>query len=228
MEKYGAGFYQDMLSLKENPTSTLQGVADIYGISRERIRQFYKLFFKEKYTKAKNIKAEEKKRIFRLGACDPRNGCKDEKTVLGRGTIGEINVLQKAKELGFEVKPACGNRDLNINGHYIEVKTATKIFKMKNTITPKYHFTARKIQLELNDFFIFHINNETKRYFIVPTSEIKTVKAKTDKIAIYINEYRSTWGCAKNKFSEYEDAWHLLQPTNQSSPPGGKNGIGKT
>ena len=147
-----------------------------------------------------------------VGQCDPRNHIKDMSQPVGRGTIGEIRVIEKAQELGFSVKPSCGKRDININGFYVEVKTSFTSRRM--TSHNKYnhfHFSARKTQIDKNDFFIFFANNGRERFFIVPTKEIKT-KAKSEKIAIFITEHPSNHPTAKNRFYEYENAWHLLLP----------------
>lgn len=212
-DKYGIEFIKDLKSLKYKQFWNLTYMGDKYNLSKERIRQIFKMVYKEPFRKYQVRKTKDLLNEINSmgGTCDPRNKMKDCNTNVGKGTTGEIIVLNKCIEIGLDVSGAKDKSvDLIINGNEVDVKICYKMFKpSKENISEYYRFRLSKLEREKNKFVVCLCALE-KKYYIIPIKDIKTKGEnifipKKDKFLRKNNKYPI------NKYKLYENAWHLLE-----------------
>lgn len=216
LEKYGYGFMDDMKVL-ERGESTLQNVASKYGISRERVRQIFEIFFDKKYTETVNARqsyheeVKAKKRIdnnkFENRFVRAKKNCN---TYVG--IVAEHIFYEKCKSLGYYVCMKTGNYDADVNEFKVDVKSATHAVSMAKAGKQKYYrLSSRNKQYDIVDYYAFYIY-ENGAWYILP----KTLLAKADKkyYGFYVPKYDITYrGFHKYRdLQQYREAWHLLAP----------------
>ncbi len=215
--KYGELFLADMEKLRQNIAVTLQEIGNKHGLSRERIRQIFKLIYGHDYSNDFRIKtvirteAKERRRILKY---DPRYKVKtySKGSRLYKGALTEELIFNKCVSLNYEVKLSpTWNIDLIINDYQVEAKSAhIAAITSPKQITPLYHFTLRASQDNV-DFIICHAVPINK-IFIIP----RNIFPKSRHL--YIPEksehswraHRNFIRHSKSKYYQYLDAWHLL------------------
>lgn len=219
-ERYNDAFLSDMKDLVDNYQATLESVANKHGVTRERIRQVFELLYGFKYTVAKKVKLDKKKRLKYEAILAKRNPhykvkrfTKDSHQY--KGAESEKKVFDICASLGYEIKPYETNSiDLVINGYKVEVKSAYKTcFTHPGVKTPQYHFRLLDSQLG-TDFVVCHVVPQNN-FFVIPISEFP----KGRNLYIPRNK-ESQWMTGRkqsvlmertSKYYAYLEAWHLLK-----------------
>jgi len=215
LKRYGIEFFNDLDRATQNPFFNLTDIGDKYGLTRERIRQIYKVIYGGPFNPVK----KDKRATLEIGdPCinDPRRKVAEYKKGLQRiGAKSELLVFKKCKKLGFDVRPRCEQiTDLWVNGHIIDVKSCT--LQSQPHLSKYYHFSIRPKQFELCDFFICHIVPENS-FYIIPKEKIHRRKAFLNgkSVSIYIRDEMVKSG--KNLYSKndnykpFKEAWNLLK-----------------
>ncbi len=218
VEKYGFSLIGELADLTHKQYATMHEIAEKHGITRERVRQFYKAIFRHGYRV--KIKEKKEKRESDIMTCskDPRSKIIEIKDGLVRkGAIAEAEFMNKCIELGYNVTPSCKTViDQIVNGFNVEVKSSYNASKFNEKNIAKYHkFNISYKQLELADFFACY-HGTSGSFFIIPKSEIK-FRLSPDGISarsIFISEKILTHHSAKNRYWEFKDAWNLLDVKN--------------
>ena len=141
---------------------------------------------------------------------DPRNkkATYRKNTKAYQGLKGEIAVMKKCEELGFDFQPSCSaDIDQVINSFRVEVKSVyTPLQTSENQKCYYYYANVSDKQLDGSDFIVVWIEKYGDA-FIIPTITIKCngVYIRCD----YKNEPHSNY---KYKWTEYLNAWELLKP----------------
>lgn len=212
IKKYGIEFINDLYALKERPFWNLTEMGKKYDLSRERIRQIFKLFTKEPYRKYQKMKTKKiMQDIFSMGnGCDPRHRL-DLGKKYSTMNQGQVYAIERAKQFGLElrahfIKENRRYRYFIANGYKIKIRTSSSlVFTNSYDKTGCHHFKTSSKDFKYCDFFIFVcIDNNLGKFFIVP-------KLAMDKSEIYISASIKNHWLAKNKFYEYEDRWNLLK-----------------
>jgi hypothetical protein len=212
MEKYGSKFLEDIESLRGG-CLTLKKIGDIYGITRERIRQIYVRIYDEPYTvivekkKEYNKKAEEEYRLFRLHIERKLKRCKQSGNIF-KATISEYTFYKKCLSLGYDVSMRTFGHhvyDSDVNGYKIEIKTSThpKIY-YKNSKQEYYHANIRKEQTDIIDFLAFYISDDDF-WYIVPRSVLSGSEG------FFAPKYGEIGRGRYQEIQKYREAWHLLE-----------------
>jgi len=215
VKQYGISFLADLEQLSTNPFTTLGMVGKKHSITREAVRQtFNKLFHPYSYGKYNELKRDKLKKEIESMSCkyDPRHKTPDQKTLVGRGTIAEIAVINKCVELGYKVKFGTKGRivDMEINGFLVDVKMCSTPTRMSG-LTYYYSWSVKPGQVMLCRFFICHAK-DIDTFFIIPNTLTNNNKTKsiyhreTTPQGIYANR-KSRVGVDQSK---YKEAWHLL------------------
>jgi len=205
VSRYGIKILDDFETLRTLPYSTLSGMAEKYGITRERIRQLFKIVYGRPYTQSLRKKRAFAKEESAMSCThNPRH--KVSEYVIGSlvhtGAIYEKKFLEQCESKGFCVRPILKRVvDLRVNGHLVDVKycsTPVRTTKSSNNLYYRYH--VLKHQVELCDFFACYHQGE-EYFYIIPNVFFTTKKCDT---MIYIPEKHP------HRYSEYKNAWHLL------------------
>jgi hypothetical protein len=215
MDNYDASFIGDLKKLVDDHHSTLQKVGDKHGLSRERIRQIFELFYGFKYTVVSKKNAAMRKAIKGDAILKKRHP--REKVIrykadsnIGKGAATEKIVYDICESLNYEIKPYDGAEiDIIINGLLVDVKSAHKAsVTSPGQKTPSYHFQIRPSQLKA-DFIVCHIVPRN-RFFIIPV--VFCPKSRHLYISDSPERTHKLQGKKKSKYYEYLEAWHLLSP----------------
>jgi hypothetical protein len=171
---------KEMKALRDKGKS-LQEIANIHGVSKERVRQII----------------GNTGRIY----MDKTSGT--TWSSLDIGTTAELMVSNKLKKHGIKhtLTPAHTSYDILLeNGIKLEVKSAYRNVTPNNSArSHTYKFLVKKNQKgDYCDFFVFYIY-KTNSFFVVPNSEIRTISA------IYITDpcpkrYKPKWHDFKDRF----------------------------
>lgn len=209
-EKYGEQIMHDFKKIQDGrPYCTLASLGIKYGFSRERARQ---IFFELVGKGAREIK---KQPISEL-TCkhDPRHKLA-EFNEHGKQFLGaqkEKLFFDECLKRGFNISTNCKRTiDFDVNGYKVEVKSRTGVTFQRGNVTGIVQFNARKNQIEKADFFACWHPVE-KCFFIIPQKAIK------GRYSIAILEKPSNYRCAKNRYWEFKNAWHLLSNNEQEAP----------
>jgi|GEM_PF-6546447 len=207
-------------------------VAELTGLSRERIRQIYNRYFREIF--------DNKSGRQRGKACTLENRLvkvnRTENELFETDTIIKT-VVEKARAAGCEVRSIpyikddmlTGAIDVNallVNGHRCAVHSLSYGFRrkgLKRVYTcirmPFAELVATEAVILFTsvaefDEHLFVMPSSTLREVVFgndPTAMAKTIYLPTEKLPIYNNQRpRIDWW-------EYEEAWHLLPP--KQDPP---------
>lgn len=214
----------EMVRLRFEESKTLQEIANVYGISRERVRQIignsgsgYKLRRNRKkilsHPELTNDELSEYTGISVNVISTHRAMAGQRHTIkdgghLKSGTEGEIIVSDKLRELGIEHKLMGHMHKFDIilkNGKRIDVKTADSAIKPPSQHGGAYYnFRITKFrsgQESYADFFILLIKPENK-FYVIPENEI----AKS-----YLRITQSPLKKEKLKYDKYINRFDLLQ-----------------
>jgi hypothetical protein len=219
-EKHGDDILGDLKGLIDNYHITLESVAQKHGITRERIRQLFELYYGFKYTVAVNTKSAGRKRMKYETIMSRRNpNSKVERFRDGsnsyKGAVSEKKVFDICAALGYEIKPYESTAiDIIINGHKVDVKAAYKTCLTRaDGITPLYHFRCSEAQ-RFADFIICHAV-PMNSFFVIPIDkfpecgELYIPSVKTRKwVAGRSGNIKRT---SSSKYYDYLEAWHLLK-----------------
>jgi hypothetical protein len=212
VEKFGKFFVVDLEILRSGET-TLRAVGEKYGVSRERIRQLYNIFFEEKYTmtveeRAKRLKLTAMKEDAEKQKFENRMNRAKKHCTTYTGIIAENLFREKCKSLGYDVEMQRGHFvfDAKVNGIAIDIKCGSNARRTSPESKQRYYnFNTTDKQREAVKYFPFYLIDEDS-WYILPASVIS-------KTAFHIPKYDITHG----KFHKYRDiqqyreAWHLLK-----------------
>jgi len=208
VDKYGHEILDDFETLRTLPYSTLEAMGEKYGVTRERVRQQYKIVYAKPYTQAlreKRAFARNEKET----SCnhDPRHKVCEyvPDGPVYTGAIYEKEFLEQCESKGFCVRPILKRVvDLRVNGYLVDVKYCSAPMQTSPDGPPYYRYVVSKNQARMCDFFAcYHPGQEA--FFIIPN---KTLPPKSGIIVIYIPEESTN---SENKYWEYKNAWHLLE-----------------
>lgn len=214
INKYGSGLIRDMNILRSGNT-TLINIGNKYGISRERIRQLYPMFFGENYTPTVKRRIEtrktleqikdKEKHLFENRLSRAQKHCNSYTAI-----IAENLFLQKCKILGYDITMERGNflYDATVNGIPVDVKSCSAASNYQRYHTGHqlyYHFNSRKKQRESVKFFPFYLF-DCDIWYIIPA---KNLNSQTYFLPKYDTNYN---GMHKyREVQKYREAWHLLK-----------------
>lgn len=207
--RFGEDFLKDLSDLDTRHFWNLTEMGKKYGVTTEYIRQIHKKINGRGFREIKNKKTRERGVDI---ACkyDPRHKAAEYKP----NSPAQISAM-KAKlfyeiciKKGFEVDVLRNqSANLRVNGHCISVHTAQTAKTIPGAKTPKYHYSFKKNQIALADYYACW-HERMSCFFIIPNRWKGPGKREQ---SIYINEIKSDFHTAKNKYYEYKDAWHLLE-----------------
>jgi hypothetical protein len=209
--KYGSKILKDIGDVNFKQYWGLTQVAKKYNLSRERVRQYYRMIFGQGYRKAQK---EKTKKLNRDISCvhDPRRKVADFKpgTTAYRAAIVEKAFLCECEKIGLMVNIPCnGEVDIEINNHRVDVKSCSRAKRYHQGAQTRYfRYVCKGNQVKTADFFACYHPGE-KAFFIIPRKKTNKV-AKNGEISIYIRNNRSYHKLSKNRYWEYKNAWHLL------------------
>ena len=209
--KHGREFLGDFNRLNTANYWNLTTVANKYGFSREYARKIYNLIFNKPFRPARSVKVKKRNSDFTVCANNPRVKVLSYKKGSNRykAAIYEKMFMDFCLEKNFMVSFLKESTvDMMVNNFLVDVKSCSKATLYSRAVTKKYRYVARGDQVYFADFFAcFHPAEDS--FFIIPnTDDLKPDKNET--ISIYINEKKSKYPNAKNKYWEFNDAWHLL------------------
>lgn len=202
--------------LKSDTSTTLQSLADRYGVSRERIRQVYKELLGVPYTDCLSSKAKTRKVIARAKKKIKREQFRQDIYLrfltysngqAKMGTFIEWLVYQRCLDLGYNV--SVGDTrivDLTVNGLRVEVKSRHR--EPITTGTSKilyYLFNIRAKQNALADYFVLYVAPKNE-FYVIPNDRKGVMKSRL----IHIPEHETYTPSSKHDIPKYLEAWHLL------------------
>lgn len=207
--KYGESFLVDIEKIKDGLRFvTLDSVGKKYNLTRERVRQIFFVIY------GCGVRSIKKRIDLKTCKHDPRIKVAEFKEgIIKQGAVAELKFFKKCCELGFDVKPECGRTiDQNVNGYKVEIKASYSSRRTsEGQITKHHHYSLSSKQIELADFFAcYHFISDS--FFIIPKNKTPffNKKCKKEK-SIYITVEKSKYYCAKNRYWEFQNAWHLLE-----------------
>lgn len=216
-KKYGHEILEDFELLFTKPFWNHKAIAEKYGISRERVRQLFKALYGKEWRKvnAKKKIAIQKEIKSMGGRCHPLNRMagNDKDTYVYRGAVGEWAVMQKAQDIGLQVKPVqTRNFDLLISNIPVEVKCCSIPFKTSD-INHKGYWRFR-VQNDRNQsvFTILYVKPK-KQFYILPTRILSGPQ-------VYIRVDEADDASDKTykgrkpaiDFQKYKERWDYLEP----------------
>lgn len=208
-EKWGNDIFDEFESAKKNPYYPLSDLASKYGFSREYARQLFFKIYGYKYTKTLHKKRKKKKEKL-VCIHNPRHkiATYKKKGPHYKSSIYETMFMDLCIEKGFDISfHKKGTVDLIVNGNNVDVKYCSKALFVKELKTPSYRYVAKGKQIFIADFFACYHPAEDD-FFIIPNDFNPNKKAKS--ISIYINQFKSLYHNAQNKYWEYKGAYNLL------------------
>jgi len=218
-KKYGVQFIKDMKALKTQQYLSLHAVGVKHGLTRERVRQIFKIIYNESYGKYETKKAKERKES-EATVCvhDPRRKVADYKkdSYIYNGALAEKLFMEQCEFLGFNVEIPCGKSfDIIINGFIVDVKSCTSARKMsdKNTVE-YYNFSARSHQRTKCDFFACYIV-ERDVFYIIPNPDKGVVFEKAR--SFYISKEKTDYYSSINAHHEHKNMFSYLAIPKQCS-----------
>jgi hypothetical protein len=211
--KYGEEILFDLERLVAEYSLTLQSLGDKYNLTRERIRQLFKLVYGYSYTNVLRKKRNDHKIEERIKLKDPREQVKRyHHSALLKGVQSEAIVLEICQKLGYVVSPYRNQTcDLVINGIPCDVKSAHKLAntakKGTNSEVRYYHFSITKNQKRDATYIICHAVPKNE-FYVIPREYISARQ-------IYIRAFDTANTQGSGRFARWKGAWHLL---NQQLP----------
>lgn len=206
---------KEMMRLRLEKGKSLQEIADIYGITRERVRQIVPDTGKNFITKWTEHKIDE----YDLSACKDINELPGAITVWRKlwgkhrhaAKSGSVKIGQEYEQKASDILSSMGlsnklmpNRHpfdiLLDNGLRVDVKHSdcdVSDFPTQNCASPTYSIANMKYGEDC-DFFIVFVSDAV---FVIPASEVKV-----DRIRI---PYPQT-GRKPSKWTQYKDRYDLL------------------
>lgn len=206
-QKYGEKFLFLLKKRQECGFVTLRTIADMYGISRERVRQIEKIIYN-------NAPWSIHKNDIETCQYNPLRKLAEYKTGSNAhfGAIAEANFYNKCNELGYKIE-YCNNKkiDIIVNNKKIDVKNCAKpIFTSNGSKTPTYRYTFSIIQYNECDFLACY-HNTVEDFFIIPMTYIYSVIKKPNKInSIYIPQEKTNYFSSKNRYWEFQGRFDLI------------------
>lgn len=201
---------QEMRRMRFEDNSTLQEIADKYGISRERVRQLIGNSGRVAWDKMHRVHAENKHlgnsvlaKLMGLATRSVyhyRNGERHdiEGGMFQIGSENEILVSNKLSSLGIGNKLMPHHHPFDIllnNGIRVDVKSSSK------TLSGLYKFQIKKVTRgEYADFFIL-VPTNTKDMFVVPGN-------KAPDYGIFISWPPKN---SRSKYAQYLNRFDLLK-----------------
>jgi hypothetical protein len=213
INKYGDSLAESMNELQEGKT-TLSKVGNQYGLSRERIRQLYQIFFDEKYTaaveKRSAVRTETKNELDRTNQIFENRLNRAKKHCNSYiGIVSENIFNEKCKSLGYVVEMQRGGNvyDAKVNGIPVDIKCCTSAHRTgrRGDRQLYYHFNTTKKQHDAVKFFPFYLLDENA-WYIIPVSEVNKISFHLPKYDIEYNGNHRYQDVQK-----YREAWHLLK-----------------
>jgi len=234
IQKYGMSL-QDNMDILSNGRSTLDIVGKKYGITRERVRQLYYIFFGEKYSSVVSKKIESNKAIREENAGKHSVEVQERKKIRLRlreekieefqdfdnrlnrikkncttyiGIIAEHLFREKCKSFGYEVEMQKGGHvfDAKVNGIAVDVKSrTTAVIYSNSNKQPYYYFHSKEKQRNKIKFLALYLQDEDS-WYILPSSIVKGRRVSIPKYDV------PGHGCHRYRdLQQYREAWHLLK-----------------
>lgn len=223
--RFGEGIKESMSELMKGDGSvTLKSVGEQYKVTREYVRQLFKLFHGESYSSVARRRSELNKQMKIEAASmscsnDPRNkvaSCKNHDSSIFKGAESELIVFNKCRELGMDVYPSKNKEiDLIINGWKCDVKSRSTTMKQCSRGKRIYYNCNMSIkQREICDFIIFHLVT-TNEFYIFPREYISK-----KGLSLFIPaspsayKHKNCKNTMDTNIHQYKEAWHLLENSN--------------
>jgi hypothetical protein len=208
--------------LRNDKGMLIQEIADMEGVSRERIRQiigntgrdFIGKFVENNVAVSSSMTTRQSEDLFggrgkgilRKKISEIWHRVHGESPT-ARGVIAEEKISKKLAADGIENKLMPYGHPFDIllgNGKRVEVKTAFSVSKTSPAmVSAQYRFHVRKKEKGTHcDFYVLYIE-PTNEFFIVPNSEINSV----DHIYITSPKPKRSWG----KYHQFKDRFDLLK-----------------
>lgn len=215
MISHGQEFLNDMDALFWRQFWRTTNIADKYGLSRQRVSQVFKNIYNgisiNEISKAKTaLLKRELRNNCQLDPVSKKESLnKDAAPTVHRGLDGESIVFKKMLSLGLNATSSnCRTIDCHVNGSKVEIKTSTSAMCTNpKARTPYYRFNVSNRQINMADFFVFFIHDDVDRFFVMPRC---AVSVGVNYIPKSTKRLQKSGNSAKNKFAQFEDAWHLL------------------
>jgi hypothetical protein len=223
--KYGFELIAKLCDLTHKQYASLTDISEEYGVSRERVRQWYSIIFKHGYGDKLREKSEQRRNDAVPCRHDPRIKLAEiSDGLIRKGAIGEYKFMNECVKRGYDVRPSC-NRTIDqvVNGFMVEIKSsyvAKKLYGVNKGSAHYHNFNFTNKQYELADFFAFY-HGTSDSFFIVPKTSIPLFFKENQKTkTVYISSHILNHHVAKNRLWEYKDAWHLLSSNdnNEAAP----------
>jgi hypothetical protein len=202
--KYGNDFLVQLKDVYEKkPFWSLSKIARNFKLSRERVRQIYNVMYLEGIRDNVNPK-----KIEQDLTCinDPRSKVTYYKCGSKPffGAVSEKLFMEECEKRGFEFKVVCESKyDMVVNGYKVEIKSRTRPSLSRGNVW-QCGFNLHTGQKEATDIFACYHPIE-KSFFIIPKSALE------HRVTLSIRACKSNDIRAKNRYWEYQNAWHLLE-----------------
>lgn len=216
-KKYGGNILDDFIELSENPLCTLESVGKKYNFTREYARQLFEKIFEIKYSvsvekKSKKWENMKNKDINLACVNDPSFKIAEHKksSKTYQGALIEKKFIGLCQKHNFDIKIPCDSvTDLKINGYNVEVKSNGSARLTAGAKTKRYNFFIGKNQFNKADFFACY-HNKLDTFFIIPKESVNPKNTEKGVGISFLRE-KSDHKCAKNRYWEFKDSWHLLK-----------------
>lgn len=212
IKRYGPPFLADMESLQAG-NDTLTAVGKRYGLSRERIRQLYKIFYGMEYTaivlkKLEVLADQRKKADIEKNIFENRfkRASKNHNTYVA--IMAEKIFLEKCKNLGYSIEMMRGHFlwDATVNGIPVDIKTCSVAANYTGKGKQIYYRlgTNNKQKAAVKYFPLYLVDEDS--WYIIPAHKVTSDN-------YFIPKYDSDLPTSyKYKdVQQYREAWHLLK-----------------
>ena len=206
-------FTYDELKKMFDDGDTIESIALAAGVTKQRVGQVYNRYF------SFGVDGYERRSIINQEAAKQR----ELQTLMDSERISYLN--KATTERGLSIKPVqLGNGPhihkgaVDINGHLCKIHFSRKDTKFAGTTYRSYsRILVTKHFLDSYEFIIAltGADENTKRIFIIPSSDLKTLFRRGDKrkpIYLPTNEkkvYRNISSILD--WWKYQEAWHYLE-----------------
>lgn len=210
--------FEELFEAFQSDCITLTRIGELNGVSRERIRQIYNLWFRDLF--------EGKSGRGRIKACTivnravRREGLKH--VGLDDPTTFHGFVSQKAISLGFAVErlPSDGNSNssflipqhgrLLINSHIVGLRWVSKFRKIGGNHYGCVHVSRSRL---FGEFAIVAYLEPKDEFYIIPTAPILAVMGRKEATILYILQKKALFPrrAPRINFFDHVNRWDLLR-----------------
>lgn len=209
--KHGAKILADFIALSNKPYYSLSDFANKYNFTREYARQIHLRLIGKPFQETAHKKTKLVNSVDIACKNNPLYKIAEHKksSKTRQGALIEQKFIEECEKRNLNIEIPCGTAiDLKINGFNVEVKSNGKSRVTIGAITPRYLFFIRESQFKKADFFACY-HNRLKTFFIIPKKEVNQNRGGSAGISFLAE--KSNYKCAKNRYWEFKDAWHLLR-----------------